>query len=116
MSPIEVYQQMEILQITISSRGDKRDELLRTCHLIVDQALQESGCKSSLLSRKNANEGFLTLEQEWDNRTSLNSYFRSDHFTALLGAMKWLGQSYDIRINGGTHEEGMKIVNSERAL
>ena len=34
--------------------------------------------------------------------------------TALLGAMKWLGRSYEIRINGGTHEEGMKLIQSER--
>ncbi len=107
---------MEILQITIIARDDKRDELLRTCQLIVDQALQESGCESSLLSQNKADEGLINLEQKWDNRSSLNNFFRSDHFTALLGAMKWLGQSYDIRINGGTHEEGMKIVISERGL
>ena len=105
---------MEILQITISARDDKRDELLRTCQLIADQTHQESGCVSSLLSQNEANEDLINLEQKWDNRSSLNNYFRSNHFTALLGAMKWLGQSYDIRINGGTHEEGMKIVNSER--
>jgi len=105
---------MEILQITISARDDKRDELLRTCQLISDQTLQESGCESSLTSQKNADDGLINFEQKWDHRSSLNNYFRSDHFTALLGAMKWLGQSYDIRINGGTHEEGMKIVNSVR--
>jgi quinol monooxygenase YgiN len=105
---------MVILQITISARHDKRDELLRTCQLISDQTLQESGCESSLTSQKNADEALINLEQEWDNRSLLNSYFRSDNFTALLGAMKWLGQSYDIRINGGTHEEGMKTVTSER--
>ena len=107
---------MEILQITISARDDKRDELLRTCQLISDQTLQESGCESSLTSQKNADEDLISVEQRWDHRSSLNNYFRSDHFTALLGAMKWLGQFYDIRINGGTHEEGMKIVNYERGL
>jgi quinol monooxygenase YgiN len=105
---------MKMLQITILARDDQRDELLRTCQLISDQTLQESGCESSLLSQQKTNEGFIYLKQKWDNKSSLNNYFRSDYFTALFGAMKWLGQSYDIRINGGTHEEGMKIINSER--
>ena len=105
---------MEILKITIGARDDKRDELLRTCQLISDQTFQESGCESSLISQKKADEGLINLEQKWDNRFALNNYFRSDHFTALFGAMKWLGQSYDIRINGGTHEEGMKIIKSAR--
>ena len=87
---------------------------MRTCQLIADQTLQESGCESSLLSQKRANEGLINLEQKWEDRPSLINYFRSDHFTALLGAMKWLGRSYDIRLNGGTHEEGMRIVESKR--
>jgi len=107
---------MEILQITIRARDDKGDELLRTSQLIADQALRQSGCESSLLSQKRADEGLINLEQKWDNSSSLNNYFRSDQFTALLGAMKWLGRSYDILINGGTHKEGMKIVESERKV
>ena len=105
---------MEMLQISICARDDKRFELLRTCQLIVDQTLQESGCESSLISQKKADEGLINLEQKWDNKSSLNNYFRSDQFTALLGAMKWLGRSYDIRLNGGTHEEGIEIVKSAR--
>ena len=107
---------MELLQITISARDDKRDELLRACQLIADQTHQESGCVSSLLSQNEANEDLINLEQKWDNRSSLNNYFRSDQFTALFGAMKWLGQSYDIRINGGTQDEGIDAVKHARGI
>jgi len=87
---------------------------LRTCQLIADQTLQESGCESSLFSQNKDDEGLINLEQKWEDRPLLINYFRSDYFTALLGAMTWLGQSYDIRINGGLHQEGMKIVKSAR--
>ena len=107
---------MEMLQITIHARDDKLKELLRTCRLITDQTRQETGCKSSRISQDSDNENIIALEQQWEQWPTLDNYFRSDQFTALFGAMKWLGQSYDIRINGGTHEEGMKIVNSERGL
>ena len=105
---------METLQITIRACDDKVAELLRTCQLIADQTLQESGCESSLLSQNKADEGLINFEQKWKDRPSLINYFRSDYFTALLGAMKWLGRSYDILLNGGTHEEGIEIVKSAR--
>jgi len=105
---------METLQIAIRARDDKGDELFRTCQLVADQTLRQSGCESSLLSQNKVDESLINLEQKWEDRPSLINYFRSDYFTALLGAMTWLGQSYDIRINGGLHEEGMKIVNSAR--
>ena len=105
---------METLQIAIRARDDKGDELLRTCQLIADQTLQESGCESSLLSQNKDDEDLINFEQNWEDRPLLINYFRSDYFTALLGAMTWLGQSYDILLNGGTHEEGIEIVKSAR--
>ncbi len=105
---------MEILQISIHARDDKRNELLRTCRLITDQTRQESGCNSSQLSLGNDNENIITLEQQWEQWPSLNNYFRSDHFSALLGAMKLLGRTYEIRINGGTQEEGRDAVKRAR--
>ncbi len=105
---------MEMLQITIHARDDKRNELLRTCRLITDQTRRESGCKSSQLSQDSDNENIIALEQQWEQQPSLDNYFRSDHFSALLGAMKWLGRTYEIRINGGTQEEGRDAVKRAR--
>jgi quinol monooxygenase YgiN len=101
---------MEMLQITIHARDDKQKELLRACRLITEQTRQESGCKSSQLSQDIDNENIITLEQQWEERSSLDNYFGSDHFSALLGAMKWLGRTYEIRINEGTQEEGRDAV------
>ena len=107
---------MEILQITIHARDDKRNELLRTCRLISDQTHRESACKNSRVSQDNDKKNILALEQQWEQRSSLNNYFRSDHFSALLGAMKWLGRTYEIRVNGGTQEEGRDAVKRARGL
>jgi len=105
---------MKMLQIFIQARDDKRNELLRTCRLITDQTRQESGCKSSQLSQDSDNENIMTLEQQWEQQSTLDNYFKSDHFSALLGAMKWLGRTYEIRINGGIQEEGRDIVKRAR--
>ena len=106
---------MEMLRISIYARSDKRNELLRTCRFIIDRTRQESGCKSSRLSQDNDSENIITLEQQWDRWHSLNNYLQSDHFTALLGAMKLLGESYEIRINEGSQTDGMKVVRAARS-
>jgi quinol monooxygenase YgiN len=106
---------MQMLQISIQARDDKRNELLRTCRLITDQTRQETGCKSSRVSQDSDNENIITLEQQWEQQPTLDNYFRSDHFRALLGAMKWLGRTYEVRINGGTPEEGRDAVKRARS-
>ena len=112
----EVDQSMEMLQITIHTRDDKRKELLRACRSITDQTRQESGCKSSQFSQDNDNKNIVTLEQQWEQRSFLNDYFRSDHFSVMLGAMKLLGRTYEIQINGGTQEEGRDTVKRARGI
>ena len=106
---------MEMLQIIIHARDDKRKELLRACRLITDQTRQESGCKSNQFSQDKDNENIITLEQQWEERSSLDKYFRSDHFSALLGAMKLLGRTYDIRINGNNQKKGLETVQMARS-
>ena len=106
---------MEMLQITIHARDDKQKELLRACRLITERTRQESGCKSSQFSQDNDNKNIITLVQQWEQRSFLNDYFRSDHFSVLLGAMKLLGRTYDIRINGNNQKEGLEAVQMARS-
>ena len=105
---------MVILTISVNARSSKHNELLSASRSITDQTRLESGCKSSRVSQDNDNENIITLEQQWEQWPSLNNYFRSDHFSALLGAMKWLGRTYEIRIDGGTQEEGWDAVKRAR--
>jgi len=105
---------MELLKISIHSRENKRKELLSTCRAITDQTRQKTGCKSSQFSQDNDNENIITLEQQWEQRPPLDNYFRSDYFSALMGAMELLGRTYEIRINRGTQEEGRDAVKRAR--
>jgi len=106
---------MVILKISVNSRSSKHNELLSACRSITDQIRQESGCKSSRVSQDNDNENIITLDQQWEQWPSLDNYFRSDHFSALLGALKWLGRTHEVRINGGTQEEGLEAVKRARS-
>ena len=91
---------MELLKMSIYYEQSKNEELFRTCQSIVDQALLEAGCLQSRIEEKNGNEKTIVITQQWESWTELNSYFGLEQFSALLGAMKMFGRSYEIQING----------------
>ena len=113
-TPQPIDSPMEELLVKIHARNDKRGELLQTCQYITERTLQIHGCMSSSLYRNSERANLISLEQKWERRSLLNDYFGSKHFTALLGAMKWLGKSFEIQINGDTHEESMKTIQLQR--
>ena len=91
---------MELLKITINCRQNRRSELFRTCQSITEQTRHETGCIQSRVVQDSDDENVILLQQQWKLWADLNSYFSSDHFRALLGAMKQFGKSYEILING----------------
>ena len=106
---------MEKLQISIHALDSKRSELLRTCQAISKAALMEPGCRTSNLSQDIDNENLIYLEQIWEDRSYLEGQLNSDIFSALLGAMKLLGNSYEIQINDGPQAQGMAAVLAVRS-
>jgi quinol monooxygenase YgiN len=101
---------MIILTISVNARSSKRNELLSACRLITDQTRQEKGCLGCRLSQDIDNENFINLEETWEHRSYLDEHFRSDIFSALLGAVKLLGETHEIRINDGSQTEGLEAV------
>ncbi|MBA7713452.1 hypothetical protein ES703_122455 [subsurface metagenome] len=106
---------MVILTISVNARSNKRNELLSACRLITDQTRQEKGCLGCRLSQDIDNENLINLEETWEHRSYLDEHFRSDIFSALLGAVKLLGETHEIRINDGSQTEGLEAVQMARS-
>ena len=106
---------MVILTISVNAQSSKRNEFLSACRLITDQTRQEEGCLDCRLSQDIDNENLIYLEETWEHRSYLDEHFRSDIFSALLGAMKLLGETHEIRINDGSQTEGLEAVQAARS-
>jgi quinol monooxygenase YgiN len=106
---------MVILTISVNAHPSKRNELLYSFRLIIDQTRQEKGCLSCRLSQDIENENLMNLVETWERRSYLDEHIRSDIFSALLGAAKLLGETHEIRINDGSLTEGMKAVQATRS-
>lgn len=105
---------MEKLLISVYCKKNKIKELHRLCISVHNQTLQLGGCKGGIVRQSKEDENLIIVEQQWLNRTELNHYFRSELFTALLGALKWLGEHHDITINDGSAAEGSSIMKAAR--
>ena len=106
---------MVILTVSVNAQSNKRNELLSACRLISDRTRQEKGCLDCRLSQDIDNENLIYLEETWERRSYLEEHFSSDIFCALLGAVKLLGETHEIRINDGSHDKGMAAVQAARA-
>ena len=96
---------VEMLRIRVHARDNKHNELMRTFQLIIDQAAREKGCTDCHLSRDSENGIIFTMQQHWQRWSLLNIFLGSEHFQALLGAMKSLSQTYVIEITDSKHRE-----------
>lgn len=101
---------MVILTISVNARSGKRNELLSTFRLITNRTRQKKGCLGCRLSQDIDNENLINLEETWEHGSYLDEHFRSDIFSALLGAVKLLGETHEIRINEGSQTEGLEAV------
>ena len=106
---------MDNLLISIHCKTNKKGELLLVCMALAKDTGQIEGCTSSGVSQSKQ-DNLINLEQQWEHRAQLNDYFRSDLFSALIGAMKLLGENYEITINSGRKEDGMAVMETARNL
>ncbi len=102
---------MKILNIAIYPHLTKRKELQGACHMISSQTLEKTGCLDCRVFTGEGEESAIHIEQRWPKRQLLEDYFRSNHFSALLGAMKLLAKKYELTINDGSPEETMILIN-----
>ena len=88
---------------------------MSTCRIIAEQTRQEKGCLDFCLMLEFDNENIIHIEQRWKHRSFMEDHLRSDLFSALIGAIQVLGQSYEIRINESSRTEGMEAVQAAQA-
>ena len=106
---------MITLTISINARSNKRNELLSACRSIIDKTRTEKGCIGCRYYQDIGNGNLIYVEETWRHRSYLDKHFRSEIFSALLGAMKLLGETHEIQINDGYQTQGIETVQSARS-
>ncbi len=103
---------MVIMTILVTVHQNKRKEFLSALRFYADKTDQIDGCRNHRICQDIEDENIIRLEETWVNRSNLDEHFRSDIFSAMLGAIKLLGKAHEIRIKDGLKTEGIDGVKN----
>lgn len=106
---------MVYLTIAVDTKPGKHQELLSALRFFSEKTRSENGCLNAQVYQAVDNVNLINLKETWKLRSDLDGYFRSDIFSALIGAMKLLGETHQIQINDGSQIEGMEAVKRAQA-
>jgi len=101
--------------IRMTVPAEKRKEILQTIKAILGPIRGERGCMRCNCYVDIEDEQVLFLEEEWKIREDLENHLRSDYFGVLIGAMKLLRATPDIRFNAVSSTTGPETIQAARA-
>ena len=98
------------LTIEVKSKPGKISELYQTLQALLPTMRQEKGCLSCRVSQDLEDDEVYVLSCIWDEQASFEGYIKSASGSALLGAIKTLGQSARIQLGSDAKWEGFEIL------
>jgi quinol monooxygenase YgiN len=82
--------------------------------MITGQTRKEPGCRHCSILHDTDSDNRVGMESHWEHMDFVDDYFRSEHFSALLGAINILAIDYELAINEGSPFEGQLTVDRAR--
>lgn len=87
-----------VLEILVSIKSNKKTEFIQLFEFLSGPSYQMSGRTEQRLLEEVGRPNHLLWKEQWNDAKSLESYFRSNNFRALLGAILVLGKLDEIRM------------------
>lgn len=90
---------MMVSSTNISVPPENRKELLQTLQLLLDRIRHEKGCIRCNVYQDVENENAFIFIEEWETEADLDKHLRSDRSGVLLGALKLLSDTSEIKFS-----------------
>ncbi len=88
---------MMVSSTKISVQPENRKELLQTLQMLLGRIRQEKGCIKCNVYQDVENENAFIFIEEWETEADLDKHLGSDRFGVLLGAVKLLSETSEIK-------------------
>ena len=89
--------QAMVLDILVSIKNNKKNEFIQLFELLSGPSYQMSGRSEQKLFEEIGRPDHFLWKEQWNDAKSLEAYFHSNNFRALLGAILVLGKLEEIR-------------------
>jgi quinol monooxygenase YgiN len=90
---------MITVTISLNVWPEKRQEFIQTLRSLYREIMTCKGFKNSRLFQNMDHFNSFTIVQEWEEEQALDKFIKSDRFSVLLGALRVLGETAEIRYN-----------------
>ena len=90
---------MIVSSTKISVPPENRKEFLQTLHLLFNRIRCEKGCNGYNAYQDVENDNAFIFIEEWETQADLDRHLRSDRFGVLVGALKLLSDTPEIKFN-----------------
>ena len=102
---------MNGLEIRIDITPEKRREFLLTAEELLDRApATDDACRDCRFFEQHGVPNQFLWQEDWEDRESLEGRMDSNEFRTLLGALRVLGNTHDIRITNVEHRSNQETM------
>ncbi len=88
---------MIVSSTNIRVPSENRKEFLQTLDLLIGRIRHEKGCIRYHVYQDVENQNVFIIIEEWETQADLDKHLRSDKFGVLLGAVKLLSDTPEIK-------------------
>jgi quinol monooxygenase YgiN len=106
---------MIVFTMKMKALPEKRRELVQALPFFRDATREFDGCLSCEFYEGAENKSAFVLVSEWETQANLESFLKSDKFSALMGVRGLLRQPHTVTLDTVTNRVGMDAVEEMRS-
>ena len=104
----------QLASVTITVPRGSHDLVMSTYRWLIERTRVQPGLLGCGLFEEQLGSGRLLFITEWSSRAELESYLRSDHFTAVLSMLELSSEEPNVRIHELKEPRGLGYVERAR--
>jgi quinol monooxygenase YgiN len=106
---------LHFYQIKIVIKRYKTDEFVESMRSFSRKIRREKGCLGHSVCRDSEKEDTFSVIGKWRTRQAMEKHFKTQNFEVLIGAVRVLGETFDMNIAGVLKTGGFKLAREQIA-
>jgi quinol monooxygenase YgiN len=105
-----------VCQIKTVIKANKFDEFMETLSSLAKEFSKEKGCYNFGLYTSIDEENTYMVISEWKTNPAMEKHFKSKNFTLMIGAIRVLGETFEISISESKHRGDFQLAKQKIKL
>ena len=107
---------MFLYQLTLVVSEKKFDEFIESLRHLSSEIRKEQGCHDFRLYRDLEKKDAYHVSAEWKTRKAMETHFKREKFSVLIGAARVLGEDFEMSIDETQEKGGYQFAKKKISL